>query len=104
MNIIRIYQGDSMTITQNITGLTDLTGYNAKLYIQTTAGVDVGNVSGIVDTDEFMVTYNILNENSKGWDVGSYLYETKIWDSSDHVYTLNNGRMIVLKSLENDPA
>jgi hypothetical protein len=104
MNIIKIYRGDSLTITETVSGLTTLTGYSAKLYIQTTAGVDVGNVSGTVDADDLTVTYSVLNESSKSWDVGNYLYETKIWDSSDHVYTLSTGRFIVLKSLENDPS
>lgn len=104
MNIIRLPQGDSLTITESVSGLTDLTGYSAKIYIQSTASVDVGSAVGIIDTDEFTITYSILNEASKLWAVGHYLYETKIWDSSDHVYTLNTGRFIVTKALENDPS
>ena len=100
--VITIRQGDADTLTETITGLSTLTGYTAKMYVKTSAGVQLtiltGSIAGLV------ITYQIVNEWSKLWEVGDYDFETKLYDSSDHVYTPSRGKFIVLSTLEEDPS
>jgi hypothetical protein len=100
--MITIRQGDATTLTETITGLTSLAGYTAKFYIYDTEGneIDVitGSISGLV------VTYQIVNEDSKIYPLGKHKYESKIWDAADHVYTTSSGRFLVSKTLVNDPS
>ena len=103
MTNINLVQGDSTTLTETVEGLTALSGYSGKLYIYTKAGtlVDtiVGTVSGLT------VVYQILNEDSKQYPLGTHDFETKIWDSADHVYTTTHGGTInVERALNIDPS
>ena len=97
--LLKIHQGDSTTLTETIEGLTSLEGYTAKLYIAELDTLD-GTIDGLV------ITYEIVNENSKLYPVGSYEFETKIFDDdeSDHVYTLSSGIFVVEQAIENDPS
>jgi len=100
-NIV-LRQGDADTLTEVIENLTALTGYTAKLYIVEADGTSVdtitGNISGL------NITYEIVNESSKAYPVGVHDFETKIYDSSDHVYTPSYGKFIVEPAKENDPS
>jgi len=100
-NIV-LRQGDADTLTEVIENLTALTGYTAKLYIVEADGTSVdtitGNISGL------NITYEIVNELSKAYPVGVHDFETKIYDSSDHVYTPSYGKFIVEPAKENDPS
>jgi len=99
---LKIRQGDADTLEETITGLDSLSGYSAKMFIYTRAGVLyetlTGTISGLV------ITYEIVNEDSKAYAVNRYKYETKIWDASDHVYTPSWGDFIVETTLNNDPS
>jgi len=101
---INIKQGDADTITDTVTGLASLSGYTAKIYIyqDNTAKTAVGTITGSVS--DLVVTYAIVNETSKAFAVGNHLYETKIFDSSDHVYTTNKGQFNVLETVNEDPS
>jgi len=99
---LTLKQGDSDTLVETIEGLDSLIGYNAKLYIKTKDGVEVDTLTGVIDGLE--ITYEILNEDSKSYPIGNHSFETKIWDSSDHVYTPSYGKFSVKTALENDPS
>ena len=99
---ISIKQGDADTFTETITGISSLSGYTAKMYIYSAAGTLLGTITGTIDG--LVVTYNLLNDTSKAWAVGTYYYETKLFDSSDHVYTPTTGMFIVESPLKNDPS
>jgi hypothetical protein len=101
MNNITIKQGDSETLTTTITNLAALTGYTAKLYIVTSAGVEVDTITGTIAT--LAITYEIVNEDSKAYPVGTHKFEAKVFDTSDHVYTHDSGTFIVEPAIENDP-
>lgn len=100
--IITIHQGDADTLTETITGLASLTGYTAKLYIYTQGGTEVDTITGTISS--LTVTYQIVNEDSKAYTVGKHRFETKLFDSSDHVYTPTYGTFLVLEPIENDPS
>ena len=99
---IKIYQGDADTLTETITGLDTASGYSAKLYLKTLAGVAIDTITGSVDT--LTVTYEIVNEYSKSYPVGRHDLESKIFDSEDHVYTTSRREFVVLTPLNNDPS
>ena len=102
MTQINLKQGDSTTITEVISGLSSLSGYTAKLYIYTKAGVEVDVITGTVAS--LTVTYIIVNEDSKVYPVGLHDFETKLFDASDHVYTPSCGKVNVEASLKSDPS
>lgn len=99
---LKIKQGDADTLTETITGLSSLSGYSAKMYIYSEAGTALGTVSGTIDG--LTIAYNLVNETTKAWAVGTYYFETKIWDSSDHVYTPTTGMIVIEKTQEEDPS
>lgn len=100
--VISIRQGDADTLTETITGLDVLTGYSAKMYIKDSDGDVLDTLTGTIA--ELVITYEIVNESSKLYSVGDYDFETKIWDTSDHVYTPSNGKFIILSTTEEDPS
>ena len=102
MATITIRKGDADTLTETVTGLSSLSGYSAKLYIVDADGEELDTLTGTISG--LTITYQIVNENSKAYSTGKYWFETKIWDSSDHVYTLCSGRFIVRVAIENDPS
>jgi len=100
---ITIVQGDADTFTEVITGIDSLSGYTCKMYIYTVAGVSVKTITGSVST--LTITYQLVNEDSKAMAVAEHYYETKIFDSSDHVYTPSSGTFTVLATkTTNDPS
>jgi hypothetical protein len=102
MSYIKIYQGDADTLTETITGLNSLSGYTAKLYIYETDGTEVDTISGTIDG--LTITYEIVNNDSKSYAIGRHDFETKIFDTNDHVYTPTKGKFIVLTPIEEDPS
>jgi len=100
--LIKIRKGDADTLTETITNLASLTGYSAKLYVYNQAGTLLDTFTGVISS--LTITYQILNEDTKTYALGEYKFETKIWDSSDHVYTPSYGKFIVLSALVSDPA
>jgi len=100
-SIIKIFRGDSTTLTETISGLTSLSGYSAKLYIMTLAGVELDTIEGSIAA--LVITYEIVNESSKAYAVGKYNFESKLFDTSDHVYTSSYGEFVVNATLEEDP-
>lgn len=99
---IKIKQGDATTLTETITGLASLAGYSAKMYIYTNANIDIGFITGSISG--LAITYEFVNEVTKVYPLGQHNYETKIWDSSDHVYTPAEGKFIVGKTRKKDPS
>ena len=100
--VITIRKGDADTLTETIVGLVSLSGYTAKMYITTSAGVALATLTGVIDG--LTITYQLVNEATKLYAVGDYNFETKIYDASDHVYTPSYGKFIVLSTVEEDPA
>ena len=99
---LKIKQGDADTFTEAITGLDSLSGYSAKMYIYDKNGTQLDTINGSIDG--LTITYNLVNDLSKGYTPGVYYYETKIWDSSDHVYTPTTGMLIIESTQEEDPS
>ena len=99
---IKIYQGDSDTLTETITGLTTASGYSAKLYIKTLGGVAIDTITGVVSGLE--VEYDITNDSTKVYPIGRHNLESKIFDASDHVYTTSRCEFVVIDPLNNDPS
>lgn len=100
--VLKIKQGDSDTFTETIEGLSTLDGYTAKLYIKTSAGVAVDTITGSIAA--LVITYEAVNDNSKGYPIGGHDYESKIFDENDHVYTTSKDKFIVEKAIENNPS
>ena len=98
---ITIKQGDADTITEVITGLSSLTGYTAKLLIYNGTTL-IDTITGTIAT--LTVTYQLLNEDTKAYPLGTYKYETKLFDSSDHVYTASSGAFEIEETIEEDPS
>ena len=100
--LITIHQGDADTLTETVEGLTSLEGYTAKLYIVDSAGTEVDTLDGTIE--ELVITYEIVNESSKLYPVGSRDFETKIFDDLDHVHTPSIGVFVVEQAIEEDPS
>ena len=98
---LTINKGDSESFTETITGIDSLSGYSAKMYIYN-GGTELAAISGSIS--DLVITYNVLNETSKEWPIGLYKYETKIWDSSDHVFTPSKGNIYIGNTLNPDPS
>ena len=99
---LTIKQGDSTTFTEAITGIDSLAGFTAKMYIKTSAGVEVDTITGAYDV--LTITYEIVNNDSKLYPVENHHFETKIFDGNDIVATPSEGLFIVEKALVNDPS
>ena len=70
--MIIIKQGDATTITETITGLSSLEGYEAKLFLYERDDTDIDIIDGTIDGLE--VEYDILNDDSKIYPVGIHKY------------------------------
>jgi hypothetical protein len=99
---LTIKRGDADTFTEVITNLSSLSGYSAKMYIYDDDETEVESITGTING--LTVTYDLNNETSKALAAGTYRFETKLWDASDHVYTPSYGVFVVEESYENDPA
>jgi len=101
---ITVNKGDSMTVTETISAedLASLSGFTAKLYIYTLRGVEVDVITGTISG--LVIYYLFLNETTKDYTAGKYKFETKIWNSSDEVYTPASGFFIVKPVLVSDPS
>ena len=97
-----IKQGDADTFTETISGLDSLSGYSATMYIFNDNGTEIDAIDGTIDG--FEITYDLVNESSKIYDPGTYAFETKIFDSWDHVYTPSTGLFVVENTNEEDPS
>ena len=100
--IIRLKQGDAHTVTETITGIDSLSGYSAKLYVKDEHGAEVLTKAGSIAS--LVITYSLLNDDTKDITKGEYYFETKIWNASDNVFTPSEGRFIVEEVLEEDPS
>ena len=98
---IKIFQGDSDTLTETITGLDTASGFTAKLYLKKLDGTAIDTITGTVSA--LTAIYEIINESSKAYPIGRHNLETKIFDASDHVYTLSKCEFVVMSALNNDP-
>ena len=98
---IKIYQGDSKTITGTITGLDSASGYTAKLYLKQLNGTAIDTITGSISN--LVATWNIINDNSKSYPVGRHNCEGKVFDSDGHVIT-GREEFVVLTALNNDPS
>ena len=99
---LRTKKGDSVCFSEVIIGLTSLSGYDAKLYIYKEDGTLYATVDGIINS--LTISYSMLNEVTKLQVVGRYNFETKIWDTEDHVYTPSDGRINITPVLNYDPS
>jgi len=103
MSAIKIHIGDADTFTVTVTGLANLSGYDAKMYITKQDGTAIAtladsNITGLV------ITFQLVNETSKAFTVGRHKWEVKIWDANDHVYTPDDGDFIVDPAINSDPS
>lgn len=99
--MLELFKGDADTLTETITGLSSLSGYSAKIYFYLN-GTLVDTFTGTINS--LTITYDIKNEDTKTYTCGLYDYETKIWDSSDHVYTPSKGKIRIKQPLVTDPS
>jgi len=100
--ILTIKQGDSDTFTEVISNLSSLSGYTAKMYIYDSDDTLLLTLTGTIST--LTITYELENEDSKALAVGKHRYESKIFDSSDHVYTTSWGVFHIKTSKNSDPS
>lgn len=99
---ITVRQGDSDTLEETVTNISSLSGYTAKMYIYKSDATLYATLTGTIA--DFVITYEIVNETSKAWEVGNYYFESKVFDTSDHVYTPSYGYFIVDTAYNNDPS
>ena len=99
--LIKINQGDSDTLSETITGIDSLAGFTARMFIVDYAGTEVDTLIGTIEG--LVITYKIVNENSKLYLIGKHDFETKIFDNNDNVYTPTSGKFIVEPVIEEDP-
>jgi len=99
---ISIKKGDASTFTEAISGISSTTGYSAKMYVYDFTGTAILTISGTVGT--LSVVYEITNENTKALTAGTYNYETKLFDGSDHVYSQGRGIFEIRETHEEDPS
>lgn len=99
---IKIFQGDAVVIEETITGLASLADYTAKMYVKKKDGTEIDTLTGSIVS--LVITYTILNEDSKAYPIGDHNFETKLFDAEDHVYTPSKGIFIVEQVLKEDPS
>lgn len=99
---LTIKQGDASTFTETISGISSTSGYSGKMYIFDEDGTLQTTITGTVGTLE--VVYDITNEVTKALTPGTYEFETKLFDSNDHVYSQSNGIFEIRSTNEEDPS
>jgi len=99
---LSIFQGDAFTLTEVISGLASLAGYTEKLYIWKKDGTLFETITG--SAVALTITYQGKNEHTKAYELGEHYFETKIFDTSDHVYTPSYGIFEVKITNKNDPS
>jgi hypothetical protein len=99
---ISIKKGDASTFTEAISGISSTTGYSAKMYVYDADNTAILTVSGTVGT--LSVVYEITNEDTKALTAGTYSYETKLFDTTDHVYSQGHGIFEIRSTNEEDPS
>ena len=102
MATISIKKGDALNVVETISGLSDLEGYTAKLYIYKKDGTQVDIITG--SSEGLVITYAIKNDDSKEYPVGILEFETKIFNDSDLVYTPSKGLLIVGNVINSNPS
>lgn len=100
--VLTIKKGNADTFTETITGLSSLSGYTAKMFIKNAAGTAIATLTGSINS--LTITYELVNETSKTITVGTYDFETLIWDTNDHVYSPSWGKFVVESTLNSDPS
>jgi hypothetical protein len=99
---LTIHRGDSETFTETITGLASLAGFIARMIVYDADKNTVIEIEGGIDGLD--VVYNLSNEVCRVIPTGSYEFETKLWDTSDHVHTPSYGIFIIEDTVEEDPS
>lgn len=99
--LVKINQGDSDTLSEIITGIDSLAGFTAKMFIKDSAGTEIDTLTGTIEG--LVITYEIVNENSKLYPIGIHEFETKIFDDNDQVFTPTKGKFVVEEVIEEDP-
>ena len=103
MEVFTIKKGDADTLTETVSGFTTIKGYSAKMIIYKANGTNVATVTGTVNATGLTVTYDLVNESTKLFPLGVHYFETKLYDSSDHVYTPSQGYFVVEEANVSDP-
>jgi hypothetical protein len=98
---IFLKRGDSDTLSETITGIDSLAGFSAKMFIVDSAGTEVDTLDGTIEG--LVITYEIVNEDSKVYPIGIHNFETKIFDDNDNVFTPTRGKFVVEEVIEEDP-
>ncbi len=99
---LSIRKGDCDIFEETITNLSSLSGYTGKMYVYDDAGDAIATITGTISG--LVVSYELTNEVSKALEAGTYSFETKLFDSSDHVYTPSAGIFEVRETNEEDPS
>lgn len=100
--IITIFQGDALIAVETVTGLPSLNGYTAKLYIYDDAGTSIDTLTGGISGLD--INWEAFNDDTKTYPVGIHIFESKIFNSGDLVFTLKKGIFEVKETIEEDPA
>lgn len=104
MEVFTIKQGDADTLTETVSGVTSLSGYSARMLIFKSDKTSIDTITGTVNATGLTATYEIENENSKAYPPGTHYFETKVFDTVDHVYTPSAGFFIVEQTSNEDPS
>jgi len=100
--ILTVKHGDADTFTDVVSNLASLSGYTAKMYIYDSDGDLVLTLTGSIDT--LTITYQLTNDACKALSVAKYYYESKVFDTSDHVYTTSWGLFEITAAKNSDPS
>lgn len=103
MEVITLKKGDADTFTETVAGLTTLAGYSARMVIYKADGTNIATVTGTVNATGLTATYDLVNETTKLFPLGTHGFETKVFDASDHVYTPSQGYFVVEEANVSDP-
>lgn len=104
MEVFTIKKGDADTLTETVSGVSSLTGYTAHFIITEADGTNVDTITGVVNATGLTATYQLVNESTKNYPLGTHFFETKVFDTADHVYTPSAGFFIVEESANTDPS
>jgi hypothetical protein len=103
MEVITLKKGDAYTFTETVSGLASLAGYSARMVIFQADGTSIATVTGTVNATGLTATYDLVNETTKLFPLGTHGFETKVFDASDHVYTPSQGYFVVEEANVSDP-
>lgn len=95
-DIISVYQGNTLTVTCTVTGLSSLSGYTGYFTVKDRDGGEEFESTGSIDGLVITFTITKANNTRSAYD---YLYEITINDGTNY-FTLKQGVYRVMESIK----